>query len=569
MAPRKRPRSLDSAKLTGWLLILLCLFLVGLPLLFVIAQGIAPGIGLQQNWSFHPSLLLEVFRRPLWQVSLKNSLILAAGTMVLATVLGAALALIRQTRNFNLAGLIDATAWILLVSPSFVISQGWVLFASPSGIALHSFGLDISNFVFSPAGLICIMTLTNFPLSYLAVSAALKWDSRNLWHAGSLAGASPRTVLFTLRLPLLLPAILSGALLVFVDTIGDFGLPAAVAAEFNFPTMPYSIYAAVRQSPVRFDLGGVLAFYLVIIVAAAVALNFRVIRGDTYKFLSGESSPSVKQQSRIGWVYSLLAVTVFALALIIPLGASVQVSLSDRISGGLNGDNFTLRHYQEAFESGSSIVAGIKNSVWVALVVAILSTVLGLMMAIFLTFVRFHGNWVFEIISTLSLAVPGIVLAVGYIFVWNQPVLSKLGLGLYGSPALLVLAGVASALPIAVRLQTGALAQIPENLLTAAAMSGAGFFRRVTTVLTPLVGPAAISAFAAVLASSVFDLAATMMLAPPSFPTLPVSILSEYEKGQYGFATAGAVISMALVISMVGLSRWFGTKVLLQRENAR
>lgn len=560
---KTRVRSgLNATRVTGWLLVALCLVLIGFPLFFVIAQGFAPGIGLQREWSFNLGLILEIFERPLWRLSLYNSLVLATGAMFFGTLLGSALAYLTQTFKFRLSGLIDASAWILLVSPSFIISQGWVLFASPSGVARNSLGVDISSFVFSPAGLITIMALTNFPFAYLAVSAALKWEHRNLWDAGAMAGVSPSTVFWTLRLPMMLPSILSGAVLIFVDTIGDFGLPAAVSAQFNYPTLPYSIYAAVRQSPVRFDLGGVLALYLVVLVAIAVALYFRIITSSTYSFLSGGATKTRKVRSSASWFFSLIAVLVLLVTLGIPIGTSIQVSFSERLSGGLSAENFTLAHYQTAFAPGSRLLDGIFNSIWIAVAVSIFATVAGLFMAIFMSFVDFRGNRLFDLISTLSMAVPGIVLAVGYIFVWNQPVLADIGLNLYGRPILLVMVGVASALPVAVRLQAGSLAQVSPNLLAAAETSGVGFFRRVSTILVPLVAPAVVSAFTAVLASSVFDLASTMMLAPPSFATLPVEILSEYEKGRYGYATAGAVASMVLVIALVTVSRFVGAKFL-------
>ena len=137
----------DVTRITGWVLVTICVVLIGFPLLFVIAQGFAPGIGLQQEWNFNPGLVLEIFDRPLWRLSLYNSLVLATGAMVMGTILGTGLAFLTQTRKFRFSGLIDASAWILLVSPSFIIAQGWVLFSSPSGVARNSFGIDISSLV--------------------------------------------------------------------------------------------------------------------------------------------------------------------------------------------------------------------------------------------------------------------------------------------------------------------------------------------------------------------------------------------------------------------------------------
>lgn len=564
---RRRPAGAAGARLRpedllGWFLIAALALLVGLPLVFVLLQAVAPGIGLSRQWSFDPGLLAEIADRPLWQTSLVNSLTLAGGTMIFGTGLGCLLALARHTVRFPGTRLLDLLAWILLVCPSFILAQGWVLFASPQGPLRAAVGVDISPLIFSPGGLIAVMSLTQFPLAYLATTAALHWNVDSYRHAAALAGASPLTVLRTVRLPLLTPAVLSGAILVFVDTLGDFGLPAALSAAYNFPTLPSSIYASVRQSPVSFELGGVLSCYLVVIIMAAIVLYMRILRRSRFDFLTGAAVRTEPPKARRPWLWSVAVGVVIMLSLGLPLGTSLQVSLTRSMHGGLHPENLTLEHYGAIFTSGSRMLEGLTNSVGIAVAAAALTTVLGFLIGVVLTFTRFPGRRLIDLAGTITLAVPGIVLAVGFIFVWNQPVLARLGLDLYGSPLLLVFAGVATALPIAVRLQLGALSQIPETLLHAAGLSGAGLTARLRTVVMPLVLPAIISAFAAVLASGVFDLAGTTMLAPPNFITLPVEILGEYDRGLYGYASAGALISAALVVGLAALSSAVGERLL-------
>lgn len=559
-APRTRRRP-SSENLLGWILVAILAVLVALPLLFVIAQGVAPGIGLTRDWSFQPELLGEVVNRPLWQSALVNSLTLATGSMLLGGGIGASLAFVRHSVAFRGARMLDLAAWILLVSPSFILAQGWVLFASPRGIALNMLGADISGFVFSPAGLIVIMSLTQYPLAYLATAAALEWDDASHRHAAALAGAKPRTILRTVRIPQLTPALVSGAILVFVDVLGDFGLPAALSAAYSYPTLPYAIYASVRQSPVSFELGGVLSFYLVVIIAIAIIAYLRVLRSSRFDFLSGGAKRVDPPRARHGWIWTTITTIVLLLSLGIPLGTSLLVSFSETTHGGIAPENLTLDHYAAVFAGGSRMLTGAMNSIGIALAAALVTTILGFLIGVVLTFTSFRGRAIIDLAGTVTLAVPGIVLAVGYIFVWNQPFLADMGIAMYGSPELLILAGVASSLPVAIRLQLGALAQVPSNLLGAAAMSGVNLANRLRTILMPLVLPAVVSAFAAVLAAGVFDLAATTMLAPPDFITLPVEILQEYDRGDYGYATAGAMLSAVIVVGLAAASQAIGRRL--------
>lgn len=247
--PTLRSRLVDRVRgfwtpdhLLGWAVVLALLILIGLPLGSVIVQAFVPGLFYGDRSFSGFDNLLQVFERRLWRVSLTNSLQLALGTAFLGTILGVLLAFLRTHYRFWGAGSLDATAWALLILPSFVIAQGWVLFAARGGIAEQVLNTTLAReFIFSPIGLIVVMSLKNFPFAYLAMRAALKWNVASYTDAARLNGAGFWRVLWTVRLPLLIPAVIAGAVLVFVDTIGDFGLPAALATTYRFPTLTYSI----------------------------------------------------------------------------------------------------------------------------------------------------------------------------------------------------------------------------------------------------------------------------------------------------------------------------------------
>lgn len=550
----------------GWPITLLLFLLVLCPLGAVIVQVMLPGVFFGSLKLGDWRILLEIFHRPLWQKSLENSVVLASGTTVFATALGGALAMVRATRAFPTARLLDAAVWALLITPSFILSQGWVMFAAPSGLAASVFGSHwVHAYIFSPAGLITVMTLSKFPLAYLSVHAAMEWKVDTLSQAARLSGASPFAAWRTIQAPLLMPAILAGAALVFMDTIGDFGLPASISAVYRFPTLPYSIYSAIYTSPIRFDMAGVLSFYLVILIGAAMALQFYAMRRSRYDFLNGRAQRQVPQPAgRLSLPLAAGNLLVLAVIIGIPLGTNVWMSFAKTAGGGMNPANWTMANYASLFDDGQLLLKGLGHSLLIAAAAAVLALLIGAGVAYVLTYSTFRFKRFIETISILTLAVPGVVLGIGYIFVWNQHWLEKIGLLLYGTPWILVLASVAGAIPVITRMLVGAMAKVPAQLLTAAQLYGGSFFGRIRVILVPLIRGALLSAALAAFGSGVFDLAVNSILFPPNYVTLPVTINKAFEDLKFGYASAATVFGSVIVILII-----LGVELLLRRKEVK
>ncbi len=556
---------MTDGRLGGGVTLFLFLFIL-LPLFAVMLNAVVPGIFFGDAAFNGFGIVLEMFERPLWYVSLKNSVLLGLGSACVGTILGGMLATMRAKWEYALGRWLDVSVWALLIAPSFMIAQGWVLFASADGLADSWFGWDwVSTLVFQPGGLIVIMGLTKFPLAYLAILAAMEWNADSYKNAARLSGARPWTLWRTIELPLVLPAYLAGWTLVFIDTIGDFGLPAALATVYRFPTLPYSIYSAINQSPVRFDMAGVLAFYLVLILIAAMGILVYAIRRSRVDFLTGRASRQVRQKPQRSWLVNGFTGLMLLLTIGIPIGTSSAVSFMARLGEGFSWSNFTLAHYAAVWSGGNkldhaqlSILEGLGHSLLIAGSCALISMVVGFVVAYVLTFTDFRLKGAIQLITVVSLAVPGVILGIGYIFIWNQKWLEPIGLHLYGEPSLLVLAAVAGAIPYAVRVQLGAFANLSPSLLKAASVQGAGSLTRMRTILLPIIKNTLLIATLAAFGTSVFDLATAAMLQPPNFTLMPLVIDEAFEFAQYGYATAasvlggGAVVLMILAIQAVG-----------------
>ena len=540
----------DNAAGFGILAILTILVL--LPLAAVLVQIVCPNLDLKNFDLSNLSLLLQVFVRPLWKKAFMNSFALSVGTTVLGLILAAFLAHVRVHYAFPGAKLIDVVSWILMIVPSFILAQGWVYFSAGNGIAKAWLGINgVSNFVFSFWGLVTVMVLCKYPLAYVTIKNAMEWYPARLVYAARMNGASPLRAWWNVQLPLCIPAYCSAAMLIFMDTVGDYGMSSTITAVYSFPTLPYTIYSAICSSPVRFDMAGVLSTYLMVMIVAAMIIQGIAMGKRKYDFLdNGTEHVTPKKVSPAMTAVLTIVVGLFHLAALgIPVGSNLIMSFSSSVS--IEKFQFTLANYQEVFSSGSTLLTGVKHSLGLAACAAVIGIVVGFCVAYVLTYSDFKLKKGIDMLTLVAMAVPGVVLGIGYIFVWNQKWLTKVGLHLYGKPSILVLASVAAAIPLINRVLVGGMAKVPKSLLIAAQVQGAGFGTRLKTVLVPLLHDSTVSAVLAAFGGSVFNLAITTILYPPNYSTLPVYISDAYNDLKFGLAAAATIVGAVFIISVM------------------
>ena len=439
-----------------------------------------------------------------------------------------------------------------MIMPSFLLAQGWVYFSSSNGIASTWLGIPgVGSFVFSYWGLVTVMVLCKFPMAYVTIKTSLEWYPARLMYAARMNGASSFYAWRTIQLPLCIPAYCSAAMLIFMDTVGDYGMSSTITAVYSFPTLPYTIYSAICSSPVRFDMAGVLSLYLMVMIVIAMAVQCGAMGKKKFDFLDNgtEQIQAVRPGKGLGVFLSITVLSFSMIALGIPVGSNLIMSFSDSVS--IQKFAFTLDNYRQVFSSASSMVSGIRHSLGLAGISTVIGVLIGFCIAYVLTYSRFKLKKMIDMLTLVAMAVPGVVLGIGYIFIWNQKWLSSIGLHLYGKPSILVLASVASAIPMINRVLVGGMAKIPESLLTAAQMQGAGFLTKIRTILLPLLHNSSVSAVLAAFGGSVFNLAITTILYPPNYSTLPVYISDSYNDLKFGYAAAATIVGGAFIIGIM------------------
>ncbi len=535
---------------TGVFVVLFILVL--LPLATVLFQILCPGMDFSKFSFSNLSLLSNVFTRPLWRKAFLNSLKLASASTVVGLLLATLLAWLRTHYKSRFNKLIDLTAWILMIVPSFILAQGWVYFSSGNGIAKIWLGLtNINDFIFSFKGLVLVMVLCKWPMAYIAIRTSLEWEPSHLMHAARMNGATKFQAWRSVQLPLMIPALCSAAMLIFMDTVGDYGLSSTITAVYSFPTLPYTIYSAICTSPARFDMAGVLSLCLLVLIILAMFVQYKALGKRKYDFLdNGTEKTTEKKLSKSKTIVLDIVGGLFCLvALGIPIGSNFIMSFSGSIS--LTGFTFTLDNYKNVLSGSSTLMDGIVHSLSLASIAAIFGLIIAFCTAYVLTYSSSKLKKIIDMTTLIAMAVPGVVLGIGYIFVWNQAWLVPLHLHLYGTPAVLVLAVIASAIPLINRVLVAGMAKIPSSYLIASEMQGARIITKIKTILLPLLHDSSVSAVLSAFGGSIFNLAITTILYPPNFSTLPVWISDSYNDLKFGQAAAATIVSGVCIITIM------------------
>jgi len=191
--------------------------------------------------------------------------------------------------------------------------------------------------------------------------------------------------------------------------------------------------------------------------------------------------------------------------------------------------------------------------VWLALGAATVTTILGLPIAFIIRRTQLPGRSLLGMFTLVTIAVPGIILACGYIFAWNAPYLEYIGIGgangiqFYGTIWLLFCAYIGGNLPYATRLSIGGLEQVGTNLLETARVQGANVFQLMIRIVGPLLRTNLTSIWLLVFTGTMFELAASELLYPPGQPTLPVQIISLFNDFRLGPGMALSMLNIAIV----------------------
>lgn len=434
---------------------------------------------------------------------------------------------------------LGAMAWDLLLNGRSGYLNRWLM---------KTFGLSSAPFNINTVwGIVFVELSYYFPFVFMQVVSALERMDPTLEESARIAGAKQGTVIWKITLPLVTPAISSGALLILISSLAHFGVPSILGFSQGIFTLPTRIYAVIARSGGSFEgirQGAALSILLVAVVALALWIQQRVLRSGGYDIIKGKSMrPTVINLRGARIPLFILALTTLVVIVLVPLGMIFLVALVRAYGLPLIPANFTLANYQRIF-TASGTLESIKNSMILSLSAGVITMLLGTMVAYVVQKIRPRGSSVLEIMSVLPYSIPGTVLAIGVILAWS----GSLGLNLYNTLWIILVAYIARYLSFSMKTSSAALLQVHPSLEEAARTCGASHTESLRDITLPLIRPAMVSGFFLIFLPAMREVTTSVLLYGPYTRTLGVQIYSLRDAGMMPQASALGSVAIVLII---------------------
>lgn len=523
--------------------------IVGLPLIAILLFAIFPKIN-ELSLTAPFSLLIPNLTDSRLSGAIANSLMLSASVTAVAILIALPLSFLRARMSKLQGQFWDVCFLIPFLIPPYIGALAWMQLLQHNGFIDQLFGFHAGPMLYSFIGITLVMALNLFPLIYFSASRSLLLIGSRYTDIACVCGASPLNTFFRIDLPLVLPALVSSGLIVFILTIEEFGTPEILGRRFGFEVMVTAVHDKFTNWPV--DLAGASVLCTVLILLAFLAYRGQQMIVAVYQTqVDANGLATAKPNTSV--LLRMLTVGVFALvtfiAVALPLASVSASAFMDTMSGGLYGDNFSLRNMQTVFSPGSDAINAILTSLSLAVAAALLTALIGFLVAFTLVRLPSRGTAMLDFLSILPNSIPGMAVAVGLILTWNLPIWPVTP---YNTPLILLLAYLCLMLPYPIRMLTTALRLLPTSLDHAAYVAGANEITVIRRILAPLLAPVALAAGFIVFAISTRELVTSLMLSPPGVETVATFVFRQFDQGSMNVGMAMSLLTILLSAVVIG-----------------
>ncbi len=477
-----------------------------------------------------------------------TTMIVAVSSSVACCLIAAPMGWLVARTDLPMTRMIRALVTASFVTPPFLGAIAWEILAAPNSGLLNKLyrtvtGAEMDAYLFniySMPGLIFVIACYTFPYVFVLIANALDRIPGDLEDASSILGAGTWTTARRVTIPLVLPALLAGALVAFLQAMILFGSPAILALPAGFHTMTTKIWS-LFQYPPKPELAAAASLPLLILTVVLLRGQQMILGRKGYSIVGGKSGqPRLIQ---LGWVKvpaMVFVAVVLMLPVFLPYFALLNAAFSPVATTLLTPATFTMKNLHFTFFELTTTHLALKNTFILGAASATIGTLLALVISYATARKAITGHRFLGFLATAPLAIPGIVLGVGLFLAYTRPPFV-----LYGTLWVLLLAYITIELPAAYQQLQSAFRAVHPELEEASRILGATRIRALRDVTAPLLRTSVLATWCFIFVSTIRELSAAIMLFTSETKVVSVLIFDLKESGELG---AIAILGLSMLI---------------------
>ena len=495
----------------------------------------------------------KFFVRKYYYQSLINSIWVTTCITILSIIIGTTLAYFMSAFKVKGKRAVEILVIISMLSPPFIGAYSWVLLGGRSGVMTQFLSALFHRewpSIYGFSGILLVLTLKLYPFIYLYVSGAMKKIDASLIEAAESLGCSGTKKVATVIMPLLLPTILAGALMVFMNALADFGTPMLIGEGFN--VMPVMIYSEfISEVGGQANFAAAMATMMVIFTSVLFMLQKYIVNRKSFT-MSSLRPMQVKQLSGLKNVIMHLGIYALVLLSIIPQLTVTYTSFL-KTSGKIFVSGFSLNSYIAVFDN---LALAITNTYVYSFSAILIIVLLGILIAYITTRKKSRLTDIIDTLTMFPYIIPGSVLGITLLLAFNEePII------LSGTAMIILVALVIRRLPYTLRSSSAILYQISPSVEEASISLGASpvktFFKITAVMMLPGVLSGAILSWI----TCINELSSSIILYTGGTKTMSVAIYTEVIRASYGTAAAlSTILTLTTVVALLLFFKISGSK---------
>ncbi len=489
----------------------------------------------------------DVFLEPLL-----NSLSISFWSTLICLIIALPFGYLVAKTDLPFKKLISIGLIVPYILPSYALGMSWVLLFSRKGILEYFLGRELGLNVYGYWPIVWTQAVHIYPFAFVFIANAFAQFNQEFFDAGKILGGGKFYILRRLTIPLLAPAILNSAILVFAYAMAEFAPAMLLGGPAGVYVLTTQIWFLTTTFPTDLNLAAILAIILMVCTFTALIVSQSYLGRRKFTTVTGKASRiEIIPLGRWKNVALLISFAFLFVVIIVPL-VTLFLGATINIWGkGFALANLTLGHLKEVFED-ETYMRSIVNVISLGILGGVCAVSLGMVISYFIIRGGPVSSKILNLTAFIPFVIPGIVIGLGLILAFSRPPLS-----LYGTLWILLVGYVVRFLPIVTSSGTAAFRQIDGDLELAGRIFGATWIKTQIKILLPILKNTLVGAWLLVFVSVMKEVSMTSIVWSPGTEVAPVMALIQFADGHF----SGAVALTLILIFIVLIGTWLAIRL--------